>query len=194
MIPAAKKNPQVKPKKKPVIYPEFELASMTATDKEWRSVLISASRGEFVGGITYDGVYIYSRGLTNKEKLPKNDPQNLYRIFVKFHKKYSNITSEKDIKESEEKEREILKKPVNLEWSKCSKKRKHGLLMEYARRKCIEENLSRQYSSYDELVSLLLVNFDSKNSNNTVELSNNVITKIHNIKKDKKGNWWIIND
>lgn len=177
--------------KKPLIYPEFREAAMYAKDKDWEEIMIAASKGEFIHPIAYNKTHLYIKGTNRGERMSK-EPSEIAAAFIRFHKTHKGIVTRKDLENEKTREREILDAPVNLSWSKCSKKRKTALLSNYADRCCSREKPSNQNACHGDLVSVLMLAMDEKLlTNETVKMSNNVIVKITKVKRDK-GLWWIV--
>jgi hypothetical protein len=180
--------------RKPAIYPEFQEASEYAIDEGWKEMLISASRGVFANkSIIYSNRILYKKGSQFSEKMPE-DPENLCKAFMKFHKKNDGILSSMDIEKQKDIENKIIDQEIQLKWSLCTKKMKRSRLFDYAIRACSSEHIDNRNHCISNLSSTLMLAFnDGILSDDNVKMSNNIIVRVKCVKRDKKDNtiWWL---
>lgn len=172
---------------KPIIYPQLQEASMYTVDKFWIDVMLKAARGEFFSKhILYDGVYIYKRDIGIRELMPE-DPEDLCKAFVLFHKKHEKAYSCADNDKQKKIRKNRFNQNVDLDWALCNKEMKQSRLTEYCHRK------TKTKEDAVELIAILRSAMDMNLLNQyTVSMENNIITNITSIKYSKRTQKWYI--
>lgn len=173
---------------KPVLFPQLQEASLSVNDKDWRNLLLRASRGEFLNKfIYYDGVYMCKKDTGVRELMPK-DSTMLAKKFISFHKRYEGITSSNDIRKQDKIRNDIACQEVNLSWDICHAEMKQSRLIEFAHRTC------KTYESAVDMIAVLRAADSCKLlTKYTVTMDNNKISNVSCITYNKQTRRWYIN-
>jgi len=172
---------------KPIIFPQLQEASMYIDDKFWVDVLLKAARGEFISNLlSFDGTHMKKDDTGIKERMPE-DPKELCKAFIIFHKKHEPTYSRADMERQQSMREELVSKNVVLSWGICNNEMKQSRLIEYSRRMTSTTN-----EAIDMLAVLRTALLLKILTPQTVTMENNVITDITCISYNKARNMWYI--
>jgi len=180
--------------KKPMLYPEFQLAADIVKDTTWKDILISAARGNFKNkNIKYDGLSLIWTPSNARVKIPKASKQEVVKVFMFFYRKYVRTVSNDEIEAQKTRERLVMDKEIILTWNTCSKQLKQSRLFEYSGRMITRYNCKDPIDSRNELSGLLLLALNEKLlTEKTLTMKNNLVTDICGIKYNSKSKcWWL---
>ena len=181
--------------KKPIIYKEFERASMHTEDPEWEDLLLLAARGGFNGKrVLYDGTYLMKKDTAIKVKMPE-DPKELAECFINFHRKHDDLFTRTDVKNQCDQRKKTIEEIVEIKsWSDCSKGTKKALLIEYANRmtESYHGDLGGENTN-DLLCVLLLADSLGLLNPSTIKIADNKIKKLDSVVYSEKSKKWCLN-
>jgi hypothetical protein len=177
--------------KKPIIYIEFEDASIYASDPFWRDVLLLAARGEFnAKRIYYDEDCLIKKDSGVRQEMP-SDPKKLAEAFIKFHRKHDDLLSPQDLAAQEKRRKNSAQEEVTIQWTTCAKKMKRALLLRYA--DMMTRTRGQDYHHYNNLVCVLLL-AASKGmlTEYMVKIRNNNIVRVRCVDYDDETCEWYL--
>lgn len=180
------------------MYDIFDSCKRFTLDPYWRDRLRECSTGKFPRGMSFDAstniVRIRIGDIRKKIKLG-TDPKRNITILLTIFSKYLGLVSNRDLELDREKMHKLKEEKISFihcEWKQIRPRYvREQLLCDYVSKLAEKYKLSE--SATRKLSALISIAFEFKAiTTNDIEYSNGKITKINNLRFDKKNKRFLV--